>query len=372
MKNDTPIDIVYLWVDGSDPDWRAKRHRAVEKLCANTRNAMALYGNVEGRFRDNDELRYSLRALEQFFPGHGHIYVVTDGQTPTWLRPSSRLTLVDHRELIPAESLPTFDSGNIESYIHRIPNLSERYFYLNDDVFFGAPVNLDDWFWSGGVYAAWSDEPAVTDEPLRPDATSLENGCRLSNQWLSEKAKAPPGQPTPGHPPARQIADHYQHTFRTFAHAPRPMLRSVLFELEHCAADMFERVRSTVFRTWVKPTIVSDFVLRWALAHGITKIRDYSHLYVSTGDAGEASQLESLVTSFGKLDFFCVNDTTDDAQPHDPRLAKVRQALQEMLAHPSSFEQAENDLASAQPCRLVRHARQTLTPCDLLPQPLAA
>ena len=372
MQNDTPTDIVYLWVDGNDPGWRAKRHRAAEKLCATTRNAMALYGNVEGRFRDNDELRYSLRALERFFPGHGHVYVVTDGQVPKWLRPSKRLTLVDHRELIPETSLPTFDSGNIESYIHRIPGLSERYFYLNDDVFFGAPVKLSDWFWSGGVYTAWSDDAAVTDEPLRSDATSLENACRLSNQWLSEKAKALPAGSAPGHAPARQIARHYQHTFRTFAHAPRPMLKSVLFELEHSAADMFEQVRSTVFRTWVKPTIVSDFVLRWALAHGVAKIRDYSHLYVSTGDADKASQLEALVASFGALDFFCVNDTTDDAQPHDPRLAKVRQTLQKMFAHPSSFELVPNAPAAIQPCRLVRHARQVPRPHDLLQEPLAA
>ena len=372
MHNDSPTDIVYLWVDGNDPDWRAKRHRAAEKLCATTRSAMALYGNVEGRFRDNDELRYSLRALEQFFPGHGHVYVVTDGQAPAWLRPSERLTLVDHRELIPAKSLPTFDSGNIESYIHRIPGLSERYFYLNDDVFFGAPVKLSDWFWSGGVYTAWSDDAAVTDEPLRPDATSLENACRLSNQWLSEKARDLHTRSATGSAPVRQIAGHYRHTFRTFAHAPRPMLKSVLFELEHSAAEMFEQVRSTVFRTWVKPTIVSDFVLRWALAHGVAKIRDYSHLYVSTGDADKASQLEAMVSSFGTFDFFCVNDTTDDAQPHDPRLAKVRQALQQMFVHPSSFELATNAPAATQPCRLVRFARPVPTPYDVSPEQMAA
>ncbi len=372
MQHDTPTDIVYLWVDGNDPSWRAKRHCAAEKLCAASRNVMALYGNVEGRFRDNDELRYSLRALERFFPGHGHIYVVTDGQAPAWLQPSGRLTLVDHRELIPAKSLPTFDSGNIESYIHRIPGLSERYFYLNDDVFFGAPVKLEDWFWSDGVYVAWSDDEAVTDEPLRPDATSLENACRLSNQWLSKKAKDPLPRFAPLDAPERQISRHYQHTFRTFAHAPRPMLKSVLFELEHSAADMFEQVRSTVFRTWVKPTIVSDFVLRWALAHGVAKTRDYSHLYVSSGDADKASQLDALVASFGALDFFCVNDTTDDAQPHDPRLAKVRQALQQMFVHPSSFERTPNAPASTQSCRLVHHARQAPRPCDLLQEPLAA
>jgi hypothetical protein len=129
LPQPTPaIDIVYLWVDGNDSGWRAKRRSAARRLSASHRGAMAQYGNVEGRFRDNDELRYNLRALERFFPGHGHIYVVSDGQTPAWLRTSDRLTVVDHHDLIPSQHLPTFDSCNIESYIHRIPHLAERFF----------------------------------------------------------------------------------------------------------------------------------------------------------------------------------------------------------------------------------------------------
>ena len=327
-------DIVYLWVDGNDSRWRIKRSCAAQLLSPDAQTAMARYGNVEGRFRDNDELRYSLRALQTYFPDHGHVFIVTDRQTPGWLRATPGLTIVDHRELIPAQCLPTFDSGNIESYIHRIPNLSERYFYLNDDVFFGGPVRVSDWFWTGGVYVAWSDDAAVTDEPLRPDATSLENGCRLSNQWLEKNSV----HQNPGAQWALQVAPHYRHTFRTFAHAPRPMLRSLLYELEARAPDMFSRVRSTVFRTWDKPTIVSDFVLRWALAHGVARVRDYSHLYVSTGDADKNEQLDRLAASNGSLDFFCINDTTDDAHLFDPRLMKVRQTLQSIFATPSLFE----------------------------------
>ena len=334
MDTDFPIDIVYLWVDGNDDQWRQKRQQAVQQLSARERDAIAPFGNVEGRFRDNDELRYSLRALEAYFPDHGHVYVVTDGQSPKWLRDTPGLTLVDHKELIPSSCLPTFDSGNIESYIHRIPGLSERYFYFNDDVFFGAPVRVNDWFWPGGVYVAWSDDEAVADEPLSEDATSLINACRLSAQWLKNRATCPAGDA----PWALHMAPHYQHTFRTFAHSPRPMLRSLLYELEAQAPDMFTRSRSTVFRTWDKPTIVSDFVLRWALAHGVAKVRDYSHLYISTGEADKTTQLVELSASRGCIDFFCINDTTDDAQTLDPRLTMVRATLQGMFAAPSSFE----------------------------------
>jgi hypothetical protein len=116
------------------------------------------------------------------------------------------------------------------------------------------------------------------------------------------------------------------------------MLKSILMNLEDEAADLFTRVRSTVFRSWDKPTIVSDFVLRWALAHGVAQIKDHAHLYVATGDAQLNSELEQLRSQFGILDFFCINDTTDDALPDDPRLTQVRHTLQQLLPTPSSHE----------------------------------
>jgi Stealth protein CR2, conserved region 2/Stealth protein CR1, conserved region 1/Stealth protein CR4, conserved region 4 len=316
-----PIDIVYLWVDGSDPAWRAKRQQAWDQLHPFNLEAVAVYGNVEGRFRDNDELRFSLRALARYFPNHGHVYVVTDGQTPNWLQPSSLISIIDHTDLIPTGSLPTFDSGHIESYIHRIPGLSERYFYCNDDVFFGAPVNIDHWFWAEGLgfYTGWSDEAEVTNLPMQGDATALENACRLSNDWLVRS-------PT------------YKPTYRTFSHAPRPMLKSVLIELENVAPELFAMVRATVFRQWDKPTIVSDFVLRWSLANSKARIRNYLHRYLSTGDAELTAELAELSSSIGQLDFFCLNDTLDDALPSDPRLLRVASALAQLFPTPSRFE----------------------------------
>jgi hypothetical protein len=78
----TAVDIVYLWVNGNDSEWRAKRQKYAQQLRASGNLSFAKFGDVEGRYRDNDELRFSLRALDKFFPEHGHIYIVTDGQVP--------------------------------------------------------------------------------------------------------------------------------------------------------------------------------------------------------------------------------------------------------------------------------------------------
>jgi len=334
MKTEDPIDIVYLWVDGSDPAWRTKRRNSLRGLNQFDLKDLARYSNVEGRFRDNDELRYSLRALEQYFPNHGHVYIITDGQVPKWLRLSERISIIDHLDLIPQDKLPTYDSGNIESYIHRIPGLSERYIYFNDDVFFGAPVDVNDWFWDGGIYVAWSDEPYVSDEPMRTDATALENACRQSNQWFNSARGSGHSQRLKLQP----VNGQYVHTFRTFAHSPRPMLKSVLFELESMAPDLFSMVRSTVFRVWNKPTIVSDFVMRWTLATGQAQVRDHSHLYISTGTDDSAAQLDLLTSKLGSIEFFCINDTSDDTESEDPHFESVRNAMEKMFPISSGFE----------------------------------
>ena len=77
----------------------------------------------------------------------------------------------------------------------------------------------------------------------------------------------------------------------------------------------------------------------------MAKIRDYSHLYVTTGDVHQAAQLQALLASDGALDFFCINDTTDDAHASDPRLANARTTLQTMFPVPSPMERS----ADAQP-----------------------
>ena len=328
MQSVSPVDIVYLWVDGNDAQWRARRRLARQRLTFDDQVDMAAYSNVEGRFRDNDELRYSLRALEQFFPGHGHVYLVTDQQTPNWLSRHPRLTVIDHRELIPANALPTFDSGHIESYIHRIPGLSERYIYFNDDVFLGAPLDLNHWFFEGGVCVGWSHDAPVSDVAMQPGSTALENACRRSIAWLRNDA-------------ALSAQSPYVGDFRTFAHAPRPMLKSVMLALEDIAPELFVSVRSTVFRSWEHPTLVSDFVLRWSLQHGFAKVRDYRFAHVSTGAPDAAAALQDIAQRLGRIDFFCVNDTTDDAHSDDPRLSRARSVLAAMFQAPSSFEKHE-------------------------------
>ncbi|XP_037927150.1 N-acetylglucosamine-1-phosphotransferase subunits alpha/beta [Hermetia illucens] len=143
-----PIDVVYTWVNGSDPEFI----KSIQKFTPDYDQA---------RFDDKNELKYSLRSLEAFAPWVRHVYIVTNGQIPYWLNMAcERVTIISHAQIAPENTLlPTFSSSTIETFIHRIPSLSKKFLYLNDDIFLGAPLYPEDLFTSSEgtrVYTAWT------------------------------------------------------------------------------------------------------------------------------------------------------------------------------------------------------------------------
>lgn len=124
------IDLVYTWVDDSDPVWQKKKSDFLKQ------NNIDSESNNKCRFKNNDELKYSLRSVEKYAPWINHIYIVTDNQYPSWLNTDNpKISIVDHKEIIPSDILPTFNSRVIEHCIANIPNLSEKFLYANDDTF---------------------------------------------------------------------------------------------------------------------------------------------------------------------------------------------------------------------------------------------
>ena len=113
------------------------------------------------RFQDNNELLYSLRSVSKYAPWLRRIYLVTNGQVPAWLNTSHpRIRLVRHEQIFANRShLPTFSSPAIESHLHRIPGLSRRFIYFNDDFMLMRRVYPSDFFTrSAGfrIHLAWT------------------------------------------------------------------------------------------------------------------------------------------------------------------------------------------------------------------------
>ena len=145
-KNSENIDFIIPWVDGDDPSWREEmeRYRGKSSLDCGETDARRV------RYRDWGNLKYWFRGVERYAPWVHKVFFVTWGHVPGWLNTNDKkLEVVNHKDFIPPQYLPTFSSRAIDLNFHRIKGLSERFVYFNDDMFLTSPVKRDDFFCHG-------------------------------------------------------------------------------------------------------------------------------------------------------------------------------------------------------------------------------
>lgn len=125
------VDYVVPFVDSSDPVWieQFNKYSPVKK---------DKEVNDVQRFRaDTDLFRYHFRGIQKFMPFIDtiHLLVSSKSQVPEWLD-QSKVHVVEHKEFIPEKFLPTFNSSTIEMFLGKIPGLSEKFIYANDDFYY--------------------------------------------------------------------------------------------------------------------------------------------------------------------------------------------------------------------------------------------
>ncbi|HCE55403.1 MAG TPA: hypothetical protein DER05_10585 [Lutibacter sp.] len=146
---DFEIDAVIAWVDGNDEAHLNKMTHYVEDK--------SKLGNQQfrTRFDQVNEIEFSVKSILKYAPFVRNIFIVTDGQTPLFLKNHReeypKVKIVDHKEIFKGfESYaPTFNSVSIETMLYRIPNLAEHIIYFNDDVFLMRKIKVNDFFSNG-------------------------------------------------------------------------------------------------------------------------------------------------------------------------------------------------------------------------------
>lgn len=142
-SNNYPIDVVIPWVDNQDEKWQ-KEKMAYGGLCDNNE------GVNDARFRDWGTLKYVIRSIYQYAPWVHMVYIVTCGQKPVWFNENNnKVKIINHKDFIPQEYLPTFCANAIELNIHRIKGLSENFIFFNDDIVLVNKTRPEDFFRNG-------------------------------------------------------------------------------------------------------------------------------------------------------------------------------------------------------------------------------
>lgn len=282
-----PIDIVYTWVDGQDPHWQEARVDAVQHYnLATTCDAKA-----KSRFNNRDELKYSLRSIHAFAKFVNHIYIVTFGQRPKWLKRHPMITIIDHKEIFKNKhDLPTFNSQAIESNLHHIPNLSECYIYFNDDVLLGSKVRKLDFFTANGTpkvfIDSWDSPKGDFEEADIGFHASWKNSNRFLNQLFKKERR------------------------RALSHAPFAFRKSELTALERLLQPIFADVSSHKFRSPDDFLITAGFSQYFFLYEKHARNSKIENDVVSFSDdlAENMKGFEQIKTKKPKT--YCVQDVT--------------------------------------------------------------
>ena len=134
----TTVDIVITYVNGLDPVWQSDYEKYTNQPV------------LEKRFRDWGTLRYLFRGIAEnmSFIRKVHLVVSHESQVPEWVN-RDEVHVVLHKDIIPAEFLPTFNCNPIEMHLHRIEGLDEEYLYFNDDMFPMSKCKPTDFFRNG-------------------------------------------------------------------------------------------------------------------------------------------------------------------------------------------------------------------------------
>lgn len=239
------IDFVMPWVDGNDPQWRQLRGSYSP-------------GTIdESRYRDWDILKYWFRAVEAYAPWVNRIHFVTCGQWPGWLNlEHPKLNPVDHRDFIPEEYLPTFNSMAIELNFHRIPGLAEQFVYFNDDVYVNAPVQPEDFYIEGLPRACGILSQLVPVNPGDAHMHTICNNIAIINRHFSKKQvlKANPSKwfsPKYGTALIKNLLGVPGTGFTGFSlpHVASPMLRSTYEQVWELEGELLDQACRSRFRS---------------------------------------------------------------------------------------------------------------------------
>ena len=330
------IDIVVLWVDGNDPEWKAQKAKYSGKTVTDA--------NAANRFRDWGLMPYWFRGIEKYMPWVRTVHFVTCGHVPAFLNlKAPKLHHVKHCDYIPPEYLPTFSANTIEMNVHRIPGLAEHYIFFNDDMFVLRPMPETSFFrdglpctFGGEVPAAFTGASGIWQHLIVNDLRVINNHFSKQNQVRLYGGKYASRQyPWKDNVRTKLLEKLYPDLFLGFKNLPAPaaFLKSTLETIWAEEPKLLEETSSRRFRS--NDDVNQWLPLWWQVAEG--RFSPFFTDNVVMGCAEDTVERLCALIQGQNHDMVCINDPSDDI-PFESLSAKLKTAFEAILPEKSSFE----------------------------------
>jgi hypothetical protein len=248
---------------------------------------------------------------------------VTDGQAPAFLNQKIAQKLgvcvVDHKQIFQGyeSALPTFNSQSIETALHRIDGLSERFIYFNDDVIVLRQTAVEEFFTSDGrvvLRGEWKPLPKFGKTRVLLSSIANHIGDKVLGKIRSMAVLAQYR--------AAKLAG-FQRQFLQAPHVPHPLRKSTLAEYFERHPDTFVKNISYKFRD------MEQFV----------PIPLANHLEIKAGAYVQSQSLDYILICFNRDARGAIERKIAALEKGDQRFLCL-QGLER--ARPSAFERIES------------------------------
>lgn len=332
MSFESEVDFVIPWVDGNDPAW-------LEQF-----NQYSIVSNGDKkkyRYRDWDNLQYIFRGFEFFADWVRKIHFVTWGHLPPWLKKDHpKLNIVRHEDFLLKENLPVFSSHPIEINLHKIPGLSEKFVYFNDDTFLLKKIKKERFFKKNLPCDLFSFS-IISRSPIAH--VKINNIQALDRNFIKRtvvtknlfkifciKYKTIDILKSTLLLPWPSITGFFDH------HQPQPYLKSTFEKVWSLENSILTQTSKSKFRS---SNDVNQYLFRyWQLVSG-----DFIPVSLKNTYAKAISNYTELNVVLDKMNsnkyqMICINDIIDDDDFFYLAKNEINQALNKCLPKKSSFE----------------------------------
>jgi hypothetical protein len=285
------VDIVFTWVDGSDP----KHIEARQRFLVNNERSKHKRSTHVCRWRDSGEIEQAIQSIKLYAPWVRNIYIVTGlGQRPK-IPHYDKIKYIDHVDIFGtnASALPVFNSHAIEANLCHIQGLAERFIYFNDDMFLGAPLRKEQCFNKNGQFILLSTG-SIDRGPINR---------RMAAWWNSRR--------NTGNLIARRFGERQRPATH---HQARPLLKSVCMDAwsDEFFRGHLNRVSRTRFRTCEDIDPINLFSL-YGLETRRAQVGHLRGLVLSMGDNTNINMMANQLN--GRFTMYCINDDMMNPRP---------------------------------------------------------
>ena len=273
--------------------------------------------------------------IEKNAPWVNNVYLITNGQKPDWLNlEHPKLKLVTHREFMPKEYLPTYNSAAIELNLHHIEGLSENYLYFNDDTYLIRDSQPSDFYKNSQPKLLAVYDALV---PWSPFTNTYYNNVELIYRHFPNK-KALKSSPWKffnfryGSLVLKNLLLlPWGPTGYVNQHLPVPMKKSTLAHLSEIEGETLDKTSRNPIRDY--GVDVNQYICQ----HWQIESNQFYPMSKSFGETIGLNQVDKLESIFKdrRKKLLCVNDDVDFKEENIIRLKEI---LNEYYPEKSAFE----------------------------------